>query len=179
VKNKLDTYHQTIRELLLGKVIRGVYYEEIDYEDNKPYYPFSLSIHSVDLNVIFHTDSSEYAQIKWDNMFECYGLAVEKIDKLNYRESISTINLSDDPAWKDIIGLTIQSVNVYWTEIFIGEPPLPATWEVTFENNTKVWIAAFEEPLLYPQDHLTLFFDKSSLEAYLKFDGTEEIVTIK
>tara|TARA_B100000953_G_scaffold298155_1_gene294390 strand:- start:432 stop:626 length:195 start_codon:yes stop_codon:yes gene_type:complete len=62
--DKEQKYYNRILSKLIGRSIVGVFYEELDYQNNLEYWEFSKDIHSVDLSIIFRLDNNDLIQIK-------------------------------------------------------------------------------------------------------------------
>ena len=178
---KEERYSNNIKSLLLENKISQVFYEELDYETDSEFWEYSNHIHSIDMNIILLLDNGELVQIKWDNEFYPYGLGLEKINQLNYRKGIKTIDVSSNHNWNNLLNNKIKKINVLWdsckttrTEIkkigFIKytkrktiEIRLPQSWEIEFENS-KLWISAIEitneNTRNFWADHLSVFFKR-------------------
>lgn len=183
--DKEQKYYDTIRDLLIGRKITDVYYEELDYQNNTDYWELTADTHSIDMNVIFHLDNQDLIQIKWDNEFYCYGIGLERLEKLDYRENVKTIKVTGNQNWTELIDKEITDINVLWeiedtkehhyknnklTETKDVTIILPQTWELTFNNDKTIWISALElrdnEEPSYWADHLTVFFTDQGQEKY-------------
>lgn len=173
---KEATYYQAIYSAFIGKKIVEVFYQELAYEANSEFWDLSENIHSVDLNVIFKLDNDELIQIIWDNEFYCYGIGFKKIDNIKCKQSVKTINLTQNKYWQQLIGKQITEVNVLWDMDKVTSTQykndkliktkddiinLPQTWQLNF-GNEKVWISALEikddGEVVYWANHLTNAF---------------------
>ena len=182
--DKEHKYYTAIKDLVIGRRIKDVYYEELDYQNDLEYWELSPDTHSIDLNIIIQFDNQDFVQIKWDNAFHCYGIGLERLEELNYRESIKTIKLSANKNWSALIDQEVTEVNVLWDlqdtreHHFINllkktkklTSILPQTWEVKFSNDHTIWISALEirenEEPSYWADHLTVFFTDQGQEKH-------------
>ena len=185
IPQKESDYIKRINSNFVGQKIKEVYYEELIYESDCEYWNYSNNIHSVDMNVIFKFENDKFLQIKWDNEFYCYGIGFEEIFKIESKEGIKTINVSENDNWKTLIGETISSIEIYWDESESQEfqnkfgfmipkgmkqkIKLPLSWKLKFINN-YIFISAFEikdnEYNYYWADHLTIFFNEEELIKY-------------
>ena len=179
-------YYDRIRNNLIGRKIKEVFYQEINYNESAEYWNFAPMIHSVDMNVIIKLDNDKIIQIKWDNEFYCYGIGLENIDKIDNQEGFKTINLTLNSAWINLIDKEITGIKVLWDiDEHAKEQTMdkgrvistrefsihvPQTWEIEFESDKKIWISALEimenGDAHYWDDHLTLFFDNNGQEKY-------------
>lgn len=178
-------YHNRIISTFIGQKIEAIFYEEINYEENKEYWEFSKIIHSIDMNVIMKFSNGKLIQLFWDNEFESYGIGFIEIFELETKEGYKLIQVSDNINWKNIIGKTISAIKVYWDEsesqslqkvfnylIPIGRKThirLPLTWEINFEGE-NLWISTLElrengNPY-YWADHLTIMFSEDDANKY-------------
>jgi hypothetical protein len=168
---KEQTYYDSIKGLLLGRKIENVYYEELDYQNDEDYWRISESCHSIDMNVILELDNKEFIQIKWDNEFYCYGIGIEQLEKLDYREGIKTLTISQNKSWAELVNNRISAIKIYWDECQSSSTNyLPQSWEMQFENDKKIWISALEikddSSPSYWADHLTVLFSENEQEKY-------------
>ena len=181
---KEQKYYERIKSSFIGRTIKEVYYEELDYETNSEFWEMSDEIHSVDMNVIFRLDNDQLLQIKWDNEFYCYGIGFETLAEITKREGIKTIDVSNNLNWKKFIDKVISGIKVLWdisegvNATYSGNriikkensiTKLPQTWELNF-NNKKLWISALEiddeKRTNFWADHLSVIFTKSEQEKY-------------
>lgn len=181
---KKKKYYERIKSSFIGRKIKEVYYEELDYKTDSEFWEMSDEIHSVDMNLIFRLDNKQLLQIKWDNEFYCYGIGFENLPEIIKREGIKTINVSNNSNWKRIINKTISGINVLWdisegiTSTYSGNiiikkekiiKKLPQTWELEFDNE-KIWISALEidneKRAHFWADHLSVIFTNREQEKY-------------
>ncbi len=179
---KEQAYYNLIQRALVGRKIQNVYYEELDYQNGEEYWKVSDSCHSIDMNVILELDNKELIQIKWDNEFYCYGIGIEQLKKLDYREGIKTMAVSQNESWTELINNSLVEINVYWDECQSSSTNyLPQSWELKFENDKNIWVSALEikedSSLSYWADHLTILFSEKEQEKYkLKKASTQHCV---
>ena len=181
---KEQKYYERIKSSFIGKTIKEVYYEELDYDTDSEFWEMSDEIHSVDMNVIFKLDNDQLMQIKWDNEFYCYGIGFENLQEIIKREGFKTINVSNNSNWEKLIGKTICEIKVLWdiseglTATYSGNKiikkensitKLPQTWELNLDNE-KVWISALEidddKRTNFWADHLSVIFTTREQEKY-------------
>ena len=188
--DKEQKYYERIKSSFIGKTIKEVYYEELDYDTDSEFWEMSDEIHSVDMNVIFKLDNDELMQIKWDNEFYCYGIGFENLQEIIKREGFKTINVSNNSNWKKLIGKPICEIKVLWdiseglTATYSGNKiikkensirKLPQTWELNLDNE-KVWISALEidddKRTNFWADHLSVIFTTREQEKYKLIERT-------
>jgi hypothetical protein len=181
---KEKKYYDRIKSSLIGQKIKEVFYEELDYETELEYWEYSNEIHSIDMNVIFQLENGQIIQIKWDNEFYCYGIGFEILKGITKRDGFKTIDVTENPNWKNLIGKKISGINILWdisegiTTEYCGNrivksentiTKLPQSWEFKFENS-KIWISALEikdgETDSFWADHLSVFFTNNGQEKH-------------
>ncbi len=179
---KEASYSKKIQSTFIGKKLVAVYYEEIGFPEDDEYWEHSNDIHSVDLNVIFRFENDEFAQIIWNHEFHNFGIGFEKLDKLDERDGIKTIEVTNNLNWKKLVKKEITEINVIWdggTSTEYSENPkikpkqvefkVPESWEISF-GESKTWISAFEimenESNRFWADHLSVFFSESAQRKY-------------
>jgi len=184
--DKEKEYYKSIKSLLIGRKIKDIYYEELDYKDDLEYWELYPDTHSIDMRVVLKLDNQDLIQIMWDNEFYCYGIGLNRLDELSTIENFKTIKVSDNPNWTALLGEEITEITVFWdiedaieyhyknnrlTNSKKIRITLPQTWELTFnnDNNQTIWISALElrdkEPTFWA-DNLTVFFANQGQEKY-------------
>lgn len=195
-------YYNSIKSIFIGRKIVEVFYEELNYETKLEYWEYSKHIHSIDMNVIFKLDNGEFIQIKWDNEFYPYGIGFEKLQELNFRTEVKTINVTSNQNWEPLLKKEITGIKVFWdisetkrvttTKICFFKfsktkkiiIKIPQNWEIEF-GNSKIWVSALEiideSNVNFWADHLTLFFNKNSTEEFnlVKDISTQQNITKK
>jgi hypothetical protein len=195
-------YYNSIKSIFIGRKIVEVFYEELNYETKLEYWEYSNHIHSIDMNLIFKLDNGELIQIKWDNEFYPYGIGFEKLQELNFRNEVKTINVTSNQNWKTLLQKEITSIKVFWdiseikrvttTKMFFFKfsktkkitIKIPQSWEIEFENS-KIWVSTLEiideSKANFWTDHLTLFFNKNSTVEFNLFKdiSTQQSITKK
>jgi hypothetical protein len=180
-------YYNTIKSTFIGRKIIEVFYDELNYGNELEYWEYSNHIHSIDMNVIFKLDNGELIQIKWDNEFYPYGIGFEKLQELNFKNEIKTINVTSNENWKNLLDKEISSIKVLWdisetkrvkknkifflkfnkTESITIKTPL--SWEIEL-GNQKIWVSTIEiideDKATFLSDHLTILFNKNSEEKF-------------
>lgn len=170
---KEKKYYNSIESEFIGQKIKKVYYEEINYEIDKPNFSelTASDIHSVDMNVILEMENGKLIQILWDNEFYCYGVGFTIIEKINEtQKEFKTWDVTENSNWKKLIGREISEIRVLWDKSENTIKKLPQTWELSFEGN-KIWIATLEirenqSDNIYWANHLSIFFSKKGEEKY-------------
>ncbi len=179
---KESNYYQRIESTFIEKKVVAVYYEEIGFPEDDEYWEHSNDIHSVDLTIILQFDSGELAQLKWSNEFHSFGIGFEKLEELNKKDGIKTIEVTENSNWKKLIGKEISEIDVIWdggTSTEYSENPkvkpkkvefkVPESWEISF-GESKIWISAYEitenESNRFWADHLSIFFSESAQREY-------------
>ncbi len=181
---KEKKYYDRIKTNLIGKTIKEVFYEELNYETELEYWEYSNEIHSVDMNVILQLENGQIIQIKWDNEFYCYGIGFEILKEITNKDGIKKIKVTKNLNWKKLIGKQILGINVLWdisegiTTEYSGNRivksentviKIPQSWEFEFEG-LKIWISALEikenETGNFWADHLSIFFTNKAQERY-------------
>lgn len=114
-QQKEEEYIESIDSNFVGRKIKKVFYEEINYEIDSEFWEHSQNIHSIDMNVIFQLDNGKLLQIKWDNEFRCYGIGFEELSEIRFREGFKTINVTANQN-----GL-IKSIEKFLLLKFIGK----------------------------------------------------------
>lgn len=179
-------YYDRIQDLLLGRKVTKVFYEELDYQTGEEHWRLSEFCHSVDMNVILELDGNELIQIKWDNTFGCYGIGLESLNELNERVGIKTLRIDDNDSWSAVLNQKLVNLQVSW-DAMVSSPLtspstifLPQTWAFNFENGEILWISAFEtrEGLAHSfwADHLTVLFSLEELEKYNLVEASKQHV---
>lgn len=183
-----EQYYQDIKNHLIGTSIIEVYYEVLNsYDELDLYEDWKLFdyIHSVDMNIIFKLDNGKLLQIFWDNNFHCYGVGLKVLSAFEKRETVKLINVSGNDSFSTLKYNKLVDVLIYWDEIettnietlegFVfkelkGYKKIPLVWQIKFENNANMWIAAFEIRInnehYYWADHLTVFFNENDIRKY-------------
>ncbi|CAL2093048.1 hypothetical protein [Tenacibaculum sp. 190524A05c] len=181
---KEQKYYERIKSNFIGKKIKEVYYEVLDYDTDSEFWNISDEIHSVDMNVVFKLDNNQLLQIKWDNEFYCYGVGFESLPKIIKREGFKIISVSDNSTWIKYIDKKISRIRVLWdisegiTTTHFGNKiikkensftKLPQTWELNFDNE-KLWISTLEidddNRTNFWADHLSVIFTNREQEKH-------------
>lgn len=165
------SYYEILQSLLIGRKIKNVYYEALDYQNDTEYWNISDFCHSIDMSVILELDDAKLIQMKWDDTFYSYGIGIELLDKLNYREGIKTQKVTENSSWSELLNRTLVEIIVYWDECQSSPTNfLPQSWELKFENDAAFWISVLEinedAAPSYWADHLTVFFSDQEQEKY-------------
>lgn len=183
-----EQYYQNIKNHLIGTSIVEVYYVVLNsYNELDLYEDWKLFdyIHSVDMSIIFKLDNGKLLQIFWDNNFHCYGVGLKVLSAFEERETVKLINVSENDIFSKLKDSILIDVLIYWDEIettrvetfsgfaFMKQKlfkKIPIVWQIKFENNADMWIAAFEirsnNEHSYWADHLTVFFNEEDIRKY-------------
>jgi hypothetical protein len=179
---KEANYYQRIESTFIEKKVVAVYYEEIGFPEDDEYWEHSNEIHSVDMNVIFRFENDEFAQLKWSDEFHSFGIGLETLKEIDYRDGIKTIEVTKSSNWQNLIGKSISEINVIWdggtsteySEDSKVEPKqvefkIPESWEISF-GDLRIWISAFEIEeggnTKFWADNLSVFFSESAQQKY-------------
>jgi hypothetical protein len=156
---------------LIGKKIRQVTYDEIDYGDNRYHFFDDSRFDSIDLGIdlIFSDDSR--IRIAWGDEFYPYGISLLSGSP---DTTIRMLDVTHNSRWEDVIGKEIINSQVSWSwsvtisssEQKIDRPGIrhdyPQDLLIEFEHGGRIIISALEvrgDTPMGMMDNLTVFDD--------------------
>ena len=139
-----EDYNTKFLSLTNKKLIR-VYYLQLNYKDNQPYWNnFSQEFDYLDYGLVFEFENKTFFEIIWDSVFYQFGLSCKQIDNLLDSDNNKVWDVTFNNSWKDLNNLKIIDVKVFWETASEGnqEFDYPQDLELTFENNKRIYLSA-------------------------------------
>lgn len=153
---------------LIGKTIVRVVYHEINYLDGEFHFFDDLRFDSIDYGVAFEFDTGELLSIIWGDEFLQYGISlIDGPFSLVISES-RHLDVSETPRWYNVLGKTIDSVEVFWSwSEEAGKPETrvyyPQDLLLWFGGKLPIIISALEIQkdgfVMGMKDNITIFND--------------------
>ncbi|MGJ8653577.1 MAG: hypothetical protein ACSHX8_09925 [Opitutaceae bacterium] len=140
-----------------------IVYNEVEYNENKPYWNDSEDYDTVDFEIDIHGSKGECITIAWGAEFYQYGVSI--------RERSAPApgrpwDVTDQSKWRTFIGREITGVEVFWSWAMDMSTAVksyyPQDIEIRFEGDQIIYISAFEIREgcgMGLMDNLTVFFD--------------------
>ena len=168
-----EDYNNKILSLTNKKLVR-VYYLQLNYHDNQPYWNnYSSEFDYLDYGLVFEFDDKTFYEIIWDSEFYQFGLSCKQINNLLDSDYTKVWDVTYNNSWKDLISHKIIGVKVFWETAFENEQEFdyPQDLDLTFENDKHIYLSASaylkeEDIFVDYSDEVVVIFNQEIAKKY-------------
>jgi hypothetical protein len=171
--NSKEDFNKKITELVGNKIIR-VYYSQINYPVNQPYWnDLRSEFDCLDFGLVIEFDDKLFYKIYWDDEYYQFGISCKKIENISDSKFSKIWDVSFNDKWKDLLNKKIIDIKVYWDIAQQNNENIeyPQDLELVFDNDEHIYISASyynreDDEFLGFSDEIVVIFDKDIANKY-------------